>query len=107
MRSRKGIYFTTPPTLLLIPGTPSATFSTTTTPTNIENIGVYSAITIFTYINIVYKQVTEIAKDIQAINYRLSKLKDSLNKIKDKLTFIRRSITVLICNTRLLNIKFK
>ena len=64
MRSRKGIYSTTPPTLLLIPGTPGAAFSTAATSTNIENIGVYLVIAISTRVDIVYKQVTEIAKDI-------------------------------------------
>jgi hypothetical protein len=72
-----------------------------------ENVGVYSAITIFICINIVYKQVTEIAKDIQAVNYQLSKLKDSLNKIKDELAFIKHGITALIYNTRLSDIEFK
>ena len=57
------------------------------------------------YINIVYKRVTKIVKDVWAIDCRLSKLKDSLSKIKDKLTFIRRSIIILIRNTRLLDIK--
>jgi len=47
------------------------------------------------------------AKDVRAIDRRLSKLKDSLSKIKDKLTFIRRGIIVLIRNARLLNIEFK
>ena len=47
---------------------PSITFSTTTTPAGIENIRVYLAIAISVYINIVYKQVTKIVKDIQAID---------------------------------------
>ena len=47
------------------------------------------------------------AKDVRAIDRRLSKLKDSLSKIKDKLTFIRRSIIVLIYNAGLLDIEFK
>jgi hypothetical protein len=51
--------------------------------------------------------VTEIAKDIQAIDCWLNRLKDSPNKIKDKLAFIRHSITAFIYNTRLLNIEFK
>ena len=42
-------------TLLLIPGTSSAVSSTATTPTSIENVGVYLAITIFTRVNIVRK----------------------------------------------------
>ena len=64
MRSRKDIFsIATPFTLLLIPGTPSTTFSTIT-PTSTENIGVYLAITIFIRINIVYKRVAKVAKDI-------------------------------------------
>jgi len=51
--------------------------------------------------------VTKIAKDIRAIDCRLSKLKDSLSKIKDGLAFIRRSIIALIYNARLLDIEFK
>jgi len=47
------------------------------------------------------------AKDIRAIDRRLSELKNSLSKIKDKLAFIRRSITALIRNAGLLNIEFK
>ena len=59
------------------------------------------------YVNIVYKRVTKIAKDIWAMDRRLSGLKDSLSKIKDELAFIRRSITILIYNARLLDIEFK
>jgi len=105
VRSHKGIYSTAaPPTLSLIPSTPSAASSTAATPTGIENVRVYLAIAVSTYVNIVYKQVTKIVKDVRAIDYRLSELKDSLSEIKDKLAFIRRSIITLICNTRLLNI---
>ena len=108
IRSRIGIRSAaTPPTLLLIPSTPSTTSSTTTAPTSTENVRVYLVITISAHINIVYKQVTKIAKDIRAIDRQLNKLKDSLSKIKDKLTFIRHSIIALIHNTRLLDIEFK
>jgi len=56
MRSYKGIYSTTaPPTLLLIPSTPSTAFSTAATFISIENIRVYSATTASMRINIVYK----------------------------------------------------
>ena len=65
MRSRKGIRSTAAPsTLLLIFTTPSVTSSTAATPTSIENIRVYLAIAVSAYINIIYKQVAEIAKDI-------------------------------------------
>ena len=105
--SYRGICFSALFTLLLIPNTPGAVFSTTTTPTGIKNVRVYLAIAIFMRVNIAYKQITKIAKDIQAIDYQLSKLKDSLSEIKDKLTFIWCGITLLIYNTKLLNIKFK
>ena len=56
MRSYKGTYsVTTPPTLLLIPSTPSISSSTTTTPTSTENIRVYLVITVSIRVNIVYK----------------------------------------------------
>jgi len=70
-----------------------------------ESIRVYLAIAISTRINIVYKRVTNIAKDIQAIDRQLNKFGDSLSKIKDKLAFLRRSITTLIYNAGLPDIK--
>ena len=51
--------------------------------------------------------MTKIAKNIQAVDYQLNKLKDSLNKIKDELAFLRHSITALIYNTGLLDIESK
>jgi len=54
MRSRRGIHSAAaPPTLLLIPSTPSATFSTTAAPTGTENVGVYLAIAVSACVNIV------------------------------------------------------
>ena len=82
-------------------------FSTATAFASIEYIRVYLVITIFICVNIVYKQVIKIVKDIWAIDCWLNKLKDSLSKIKDKLIFIRCSITALIYNTKLLDIEFK
>ena len=67
----------------------------------------YLAITISTRINIIRKQVTNIAKDIRAIDCRFNKFKDSLSKIKDKLTFLRRGVIILIYNTRLLDIEYR
>ena len=58
-------------------------------------------------VNIVYKQVTDIAKDIQAMDRWLNKFKNSLSKIKDELTFLRCSVITLIYNTELLDIKYK
>jgi DNA anti-recombination protein RmuC len=68
---------------------------------------VYLAIAVSARVNIVYKRVAKIVKDVRAIDNRLSKLKGSLSKIKDKLAFIRRGITTLIYNTRLLDIELK
>ena len=62
--SRRGTRSTTtPPTLLPITGTPG-TAITTTASAGAGSIRVYLAIAVFIYINIVYKQVTNIAKDI-------------------------------------------
>ena len=80
---------------------------TTTTSTSTRSIRVYLAIAISTRVNIVYKRVTNIAKDVQAIDRWFNKFKDSLSKIKDKLTFLRRSIIILIYNAGLLDIKYK
>ena len=108
MRSHRGTYSTTaPPTFLLIPGMPSPTSSIITTPTSTENVRVYLVIAIFIYIDIVYKQVAEVVKDIQAIDYQLSKLKGSLSEIKNELAFIKCGITILIYNAKLLNIRLK
>ena len=59
MRNHGGIYSTiTPLTLLLIAGTLGSTAA------GIEYIKVYLAIAVSVYINIVYKRVTNIVKDI-------------------------------------------
>ena len=55
MYSYKNTHFTAFPTLLLIPGTPGAAFSTTTTSTGIENVKVYLVIAISIRVNIAYK----------------------------------------------------
>ena len=105
--SRRGTHSTAAPlTLSLITSTPSTTI-TTTASAGTRSIRVYLAIAISTCINIVYKRVTNIAKDIRAIDRRFNKFKESLGKIKDKLAFLRRSIITLIYNTRLLDIKYR
>jgi hypothetical protein len=68
---------------------------------------VYLVIAISARINIVYKRVTNIAKDVRAIDCRFNKFKDSLSEIKDKLAFLRRSVIALIRNARLLDIKYR
>jgi hypothetical protein len=65
MRSRKGTHSAvTPPTLLLIASTRGTASSTAAALASTENIRVYLAITIFIRVNIVYKRVTEIVKDV-------------------------------------------
>ena len=54
--SCRGTHFAaTPFTFSLISSTPGAAFSTFTTPTSTENVGIYSVITTFTRVNIVCK----------------------------------------------------
>jgi hypothetical protein len=107
MHSRRGTRSAAaPPTLSLIPGTPSAA-SSTVTPAGTENVGVYSAIAVSARVDIVCERVAEVAKDVRAIDHRLSKLKGSLSEIKDKLAFIRRGITLLIRNAGLPDIELE
>ena len=94
-------------TLSLIPGTPSAASGSAATPAGTVNVGVYSAIAVSARVDIVREQVTEIAKDVQAIDRRLRRLEDSLSEIKDELAFIRRGITALVHNAGLPDIEFK
>jgi len=69
MRSHRGTRSAAAPlTLLLIPGMPSTTSSATAAPASTENIRVYLAIAVSAHIDIVYKQVTEIAKDVWAMD---------------------------------------
>ena len=94
----------TPPTLLPITGTPGGGSGSNTT-IGIEYIEVYSAIAISIRVNIVYKRVTDIVKDVQAMDCQLNELEDFLNKIKDELAFLKYSVIALVRNVRLLNIK--
>ena len=106
MYSRRGTCFTaTPPTLSPIAGTPGTTIAVTAS-TSTGSIRVYLAMAISARINIVYKQITDIAKDIQAIDRQFNKFEDSLNEIKDELTFLRHSIIVLIYNAGLPDIEY-
>ena len=107
MRSRRGTCSAAPPTLSLIPGTPGAASGTAATPAGMENVGVYSAIAVSARVDIAREQVTEIAKDVRAVDHRLSELEDSLSEIKDELAFIRRGITALVRNTRLSDMEFE
>ena len=107
MRSRKGTRsVAAPPTLSLIPGTPSAA-SGTVAPAGTENVGVYLAIAVSARVDIVRERVAEVAKDVRAIDHRLSKLKGSLSEIKDELAFMRRGITALVRNAGLPDIELE
>jgi len=54
MRSYRGTCSAAAPfTLLLIPSTPGAAFSTTAAPASTENVGVYLAIAVSAHVNIV------------------------------------------------------
>ena len=65
MRSRRGTRsIAAPPTLLLIPSTPSVSSGTATTPTSTENIRVYSAIAISARVDIVCERVARVVKDV-------------------------------------------
>ena len=65
MRSRRGTRSAiAPPTLLLIASTRSAASSTAVAPTSTENVRVYLVIVVSMRVNIVYKRVTKIVKDI-------------------------------------------
>jgi len=106
MHGRRGTRSTAAPlTLLPITSTPGTTIAATASAST-GSIRVYLAIAISARINIVYKRVTNIVKDVQAIDRRFNKFKDSLSKIKDKLTFLRRGVITLIRNTRLLDIEY-
>ena len=50
--------------------------------------------------------MTNIVKDVRAIDRRFNNFKDSLSKIKDKLAFLRRGVIILMRNARLLDIKY-
>jgi len=106
--SRKGTRSTTttPLTFTLIASTLGAAI-TTTASASTGSIRVYLIITVSIYVNMVYKRVTNIVKDIRAIDRWFNKFKDSLSKIKDKLTFLRRGVIILIRNARLPNIKYR
>ncbi|OCK88049.1 uncharacterized protein K441DRAFT_330198 [Cenococcum geophilum 1.58] len=108
MRSCRGIRsVAAPPTLSLIPGTPGAASGTAATPAGMENVRGYSAIAVSARVNIVRERVAEVAKDVRAIDHRLSKLEGSLSEIKDELAFIRRGITALIRNAGLPDIELE
>jgi len=67
IRSRRGTHSTAAPIFLPIASTPGTTI-TATAFASIESVRVYLAITISARINIVYKRVTNIAKDVQAMD---------------------------------------
>ena len=96
----------TPPTLLPIASTPDTAVITAAS-ASAGSIRVYLAITISIHINIVYKWVTNIIKNIQAIDRQFNKFKDSLSEIKDNLAFLKRGVIALIYNAGLPDIEYR
>jgi len=69
VRSRKDTHFTAvSPTLSLILGTLSVVSGIAAAPTGTENIEVYLAIAVFARVDIIYKWITKIIKDVRAID---------------------------------------
>ena len=83
----------------------TSTLGTAAASTSTRSIRVYLTITISTRVNIVRERVTNMAKDVQAIDRQFNKFKDSLSKIKDKLAFLRRSVITLVYNAGLPDIE--
>ena len=107
MYGYRGIYFIAAHlTLLPIASMLDATIATTASG-GTGSIGVYSVIAISVCIDIVCKWVTDMVKDIQAIDCWFSKFKDFLSEIKDELAFLKYGIIALIYNTGLPNIKYR
>ncbi len=90
-----------PPTLSPIAGTPGGAAAAAGT----EYIGVYSAIAVSARVDIVRERVTDIAKDVRAMDRRLNEFEDSLSEIKDELAFLRRGVIALVRNAGLLDIE--
>ena len=86
--------------------TPGATVAATASAST-GSVRVYLAIAVSARINIVRKRVTNMARDVRAIDRRLNKFKDSLSEIKDKLAFLRCGVITLIRNARLLDIEYR
>ena len=55
----------------------------------------------------VREQVTNIAKDIRAIDRWSNEFEDSLSEIKDDLAFLRRGVITLVRNAGLPNIEYE
>jgi len=64
MRGRRGTYFAAAPLTLLLIASTLGIAITATTFASTESIRVYLVITVSVYVNIVYKRVTNIAKDV-------------------------------------------
>ena len=55
----------------------------------------------------VREQVTDIAKDIRAMDRQLNEFEDSLSEIKDELAFLRRGVIALVHSAELPDIEYK
>jgi hypothetical protein len=67
---------------------------------------VYSAIAVSARINIVRERVTDMAKDVRAMDRQFNEFKDSLSEIKDELAFLRRGVIALVRNAGLPDIEY-
>jgi len=103
MHNCGGTHFAVAPlTFSPIAGTPGGAAAAAGT----EYVGVYSAIAVSACIDIVCKRVTDITKDVWAIDCQLSELEDFLSEIKDELVFLSHGVIALVHNAGLLDIKW-
>jgi hypothetical protein len=68
---------------------------------------VYSAIAVSARIDIVRERVTDMAKDVRAMDRRFNEFEDSLSEIKDELAFLRRGVIALVRNAGLPDIEYE
>ena len=94
-----------PPIFLLIAGMLGATAAATVAFANTRNVGVYWAIAVSVCIDIVYKQVVNMAKDVWVMDCQLNEFEDSLNEIKNELVFLKYNVIAFVHNAGLLNIE--
>ena len=107
MRGRRGTRFAAaPPTLSPIAGTPGAAVAAAAS-AGTESVGVYSAIAVSARVDIVRERVTDMAKDVRAMDRQFSEFEDSLSEIKDKLAFLRRGVITLVRNAGLPDIEYR
>ena len=93
--------------LLPIVSTPAAAAITATASASTQYVGGYSAVAVSARVDMVREQVTDIAKDIRAMDRQLNEFEDSLSEIKDELAFLRRGVIALVHSAELPDIEYK